>query len=318
MAVYTDITRADLEALLGHYRLGALSGFRGIAAGVVNSNFFVDTTHGRYVLTVFETLPASELPYFLNLTHHLAARGIACPDPVADGGGRVLQELHGKPAALVHCLPGAHLETVDPAACALAGAALAALHLAGADFGERRPNPQGLDWARGCRDQLAGVLAGQDSDLLDEELRFQAESARAGLPRGVIHGDLFHDNVLFEQGRISGIIDFYYACDDVLLLDLAIAVNDWCAGDDGVLDQARLRAMLGAYARVRPVAGTELALWPVMLRAAALRFWVSRLMDKYFPRSGSLTTIKDPDEYRDILRLRREADEADHSLWKCD
>jgi len=316
MAVYTDVTPAEVERLLADYDIGALAQLQGIAAGVVNSNFFLDTTRQRYVLTVFETLSAHELPYFLDLTAYLAARGVPCPRPIPARDGTVLRSLQGKPAAIVQCLSGASVAHPDAHSCARAGAALARLHLAGRGFPRRRPNPLGFAWMQRCRESLAGAVSPAELGLLDTEIAHLGGQDFTAAPNGVIHGDLFQDNVLFEAGEVSGIIDFYYACDDALLFDLAITVNDWCAGAAGDLDAALTRAMLGAYRALRPVSTAEIALWPAMLQAAAMRFWLSRLLDHHFPRQGSLTTIKDPDEYKHILLQRRAATAALAAMWE--
>ena len=260
MSVFTTVTREQLGAWLKNYSVGTLSGLEGIPAGIENTNYFVTTTQGRFVLTLFEKLTARELPFYLRLMSHLSGHGIPCPNPIASRAGRLLGRLNGKPAALVSFLPGKDVPAPTARQCAQAGAMLANIHVAGASFPGRMDNP-----------------------------------------RGAIHADLFRDNVLFEDGRISGVIDFYFACTGALLYDVAITVNDWCMLEGGGLDDPRVAALLEAYGRVRPFTAAERAAWPAMLRAGALRFWVSRLYDFYLPRPGVLTHAKDPGHFRRIL-----------------
>ncbi|ROR34278.1 homoserine kinase [Inmirania thermothiophila] len=308
MAVYTEVGEREVAALLARYDLGALIALEPIAEGIENTNYFVTAEGGRFVLTLFESsVPREDLPFFVALTGHLAARGIPCPRPLADRGGACLQRLAGRPAVLVERLPGASVTAPRPAHCAAAGELLARLHAAAADFPRHRPNPRGAAWREATAAQVRPRLDPVASRLLAEEVAAQALPPPAGLPRGIVHADLFRDNVLFEDGRLSGVIDFYYACSDVLLLDVAIAVNDWCAVPGGGLDETRAAALVGAYAAVRPFTPEEHAAWPRMLRLAALRFWLSRLYDWHFPREGVLARRKDPDEYRRLLEAHRAA-----------
>jgi homoserine kinase type II len=302
MSVFTTVTHDDLVAWLKNYSIGSLVTHEGIQAGIENTNYFVTTTRGRFVLTLFEKLKASELPFYLNLQDHLAGKGIPAPKPVPDHGGAFLGELNGKPAALVGYLPGKDVAAPDADQCAQAGAMLASIHTAGASYRDRMDNPRGPKWWMSVTPQLIPFLGEKDVELLREEVSFQASQRRLDLPRGPIHADFFRDNVLFEGGRISGVIDFYFACADALIYDVAIAVNDWCAAKGGVLDAARAAALLKAYKRVRPFTADEGAAWPGMLRAGALRFWVSRLYDFYLPRPGELTHAKDPAHFRELLR----------------
>lgn len=305
MAVYTALTESELEAFLARYEVGALRSFKGIRDGVENSNFFVTTARDTYVLTIFEKQPADEVPYFLNLTAHLADRGVPCAHPVADRDGAYLQSLHDKPAALIECLPGRTLESPEPRHCAAVGRALGSMHVAAHAFEGRHPNARGPRWWLRTARELAPVLDEDNRRILEEECELQRRSRRIVLPRGTIHADLFRDNVLFEGDRLAGMIDFYYACDDCLLYDVAIAVNDWCATADGDLEPTRTRALLDAYHAERPFTEQEASAWSTMLRAGALRFWLSRLLDLHFPRPAEVPHIKDPDEYRRILLARR-------------
>ena len=310
MSVYTPVSESQLAAWLTNYSVGALAAHEPVAAGIENTNYFVTTSQGRYVLTLFERLPATELPFYLELMAHLARHGIPCPAPVADLADRFLGSLNGKPAALVTRLAGASIDEPSAADCAELGALLARMHLAGRSYGAFLENPRGSKWWRSAARQAAPFLAPPHAALLEAELQFQAQQRFADLPRGALHGDLFRDNALFERGRITGVIDFYFAGVDCLIYDLAVCVNDWCLVDlarDRRLDETRVRALLGAYRALRPLQRAERDSWPAMLRAAALRFWLSRLLDMHLPRAGELVTMHDPDHFRDILALHAAA-----------
>ena len=301
MSVFTTVTQEQLGGWLKHYSIGTPVSLEGIPAGIENTNYFVTTTQGRYVLTLFEKLKAHELPFYLNLQDHLARSGIPCPRPVPDRSGGFLGELNGKPAALVGFLPGRDLAAPSPGQCAQAGTLLAGIHAAGESYAGRMDNPRGPKWWAAVMPEITPFLGKEDAALLRSEVGFQAGHQFEQLPRGAIHADLFRDNVLFENGSISGVIDFYFACTDALLYDVAIAVNDWCIDEGGVLQDARTAALLDAYGKLRPFTAAERGAWPAMLRAGALRFWVSRLYDFYLPRPGELTHAKDPGHFRRIL-----------------
>lgn len=304
MSVFTPVAEDELKAFLERYDLGSLVEYQGISAGIENTNFFVTTTAGRYVLTLFEKHTAEEMPYFIDLMAHVADRGIPSPHPVADRTGEYLQTLKGKPAALVMRLHGTSPETPSVAQCAAIGGMLAKMHVAAADYPAIRANDRGPRWWRETAERVLPRLDKEDAALLDEEIRFQGLYRFTDLPRGVIHADLFRDNAMFEADELTGIIDFYYACNDVLLYDLAVTANDWCSRDGGELDMTRLAAMMQAYHGERPLKPIERGAWPVMLRAAALRFWLSRLHDLHFPREGEMVHTKDPNVFRDILKNR--------------
>ena len=303
MSVFTPVSEADLAQWLRNYSLGELRVSEPIEAGIENTNYFVTTTQGRYVLTLFERLPAEELPFYLQLMAHLARHGIPCPAPIADLSDRYLGVLNGKPAALVTRLPGRSLQDPHPAHCAELGALLARMHLAGRSYSAFLENPRGPKWWRLAARDVAPFLDDAKRKLLEAELAFQAEQRFPDLPRGPVHADLFRDNTLWEDGRISGVVDFYFAGVDCFLYDAAVCANDWCLEGAG-LQAARLRAFLGAYNAVRPFTAHERAAWLAMLRAAALRFWLSRLYDLYLPRPGMLVHAHDPEHFRRILEAR--------------
>ncbi len=308
MSVYTPVTQAELAAWLANYSVGRLEACEPIEAGIENTNYFVTTTQGRYVLTLFERLPAQELPFYLGLMAHLARHGIPAPAPIADLGDQYLGRLNGKPAALVTRLPGHSLERPGAAECAGLGALLARMHLAGRSYSAYLENPRGPKWWRVAANEVRAFLDGEQRLLLDAELAFHAGQRFPDLPRGPVHADLFRDNALFEAGRIAGVIDFYFAGVDCLLYDVAVCANDWCLVDlqrDPSLEAERVDALLGAYEAVRPLTSLERAAWPAMLRAAALRFWLSRLHDFHLPRPGMLVHAHDPEHFHRILECRR-------------
>jgi len=305
MSVFTRVTPEELSAWLTRYAIGTLSDLQGIAAGIENTNYFVTTSHGRFVLTLFERLSASELPFYLNLMAHLARHGIPCPAPIADRGDKYLGTLNGKPATIVTCLPGAPLTSPRPGHCEQVGAILGAMHLAGKSYGGKLDNPRGPKWWREAAREVAPHVDEARRELLASELDFQARHRDLDVPRGPVHADLFRDNVLFEGDRIGGVIDFYFAGIDALLFDVAVTLNDWCVDQAGEIDAERAQALLAAYRRVRDFTQGEREAWPALLRAAALRFWLSRLYDFYLPRAGELTHAHDPEHFRRVLEARR-------------
>ncbi len=315
MSVYTPVSRLQLQAFLQRYDVADLVEHTGIRAGIENTNYFVTTEKERLVLTLFEKNTVHELTYFLDLMAHLAQHGLPSPQPLAAHDGLYLQALNGKPAALVQRLNGQSPDTPNSTQCAAIGDALARLHLAGARFQGHRGNDRGPRWWRQISTQVLPLLALADADILREELRFQGLYRFADLPRGVIHADLFRDNAMFEADHLTGIIDFYYACNDILLYDVAVTVNDWCSQPDASLDMDKTMALLRAYGTRRLFTKIERGAWPVMLRAAALRFWLSRLYDQHFPRPGEITHIKDPNEYKRILLDRRASETLLQRYW---
>jgi len=304
MSVYTTVSAEDLDAWLMRYSVGALRELEPIKAGIENTNYFVTTDRGRYVLTLYERLPAEELPFYLNLMAHLAKAGVAVPAPAQDRTGALFSMLCGKPASLVDRIDGvAHLAPGE-ADCAAVGAALAALHVSAQTYRGRLDNRRGPAWWRQAARAVRPFLDDAQNALLAAELKHQAGLARLRLPKAAIHGDLFRDNVLFAGSRVAGIIDFGFAATDFLAYDLAIAVNDWCNASDSALDPSRTRAFVEGYERHRALTADEREQWPTLLRAAALRFWLSRLYDLHLPRPGELVHAHDPAEFERILAHR--------------
>ena len=302
MAVFTSVSEQEFSAWLVNYSLGTLLELQGIASGIENTNYFVTTSNGRFVLTLFEKLNAKELPFYLNLMAHLARHGIPCPSPVANRHNQFLGELNGKPACIVSRLAGKSLTQPIVANCAAVGAMLGQMHEAGLGFNEPMKNPRDTAWRSSAAKQVMPFLNAQDAELLRSEIAFHEQHTLAALPQGVVHADLFRDNVLFDGERVGGLIDFYFACNDSLLYDVAITVNDWCMGEGAKPDVARTRALLDAYSAVRPFTAKEAEMWPVALRVAALRFWISRLFDLHKPRDGELVNAHNPDQFKHILQ----------------
>lgn len=316
MAVYTDISRPLLEALLEDYSLGTLVSFEGIEGGIENSNFFVTLAQNdgeqQYVLTLFEELNLDEMPFFVELGQWLHGRGVPVPHAIKDRNGIALKQLCAKPAFFQPRFSGHHVsrEQLTPAHCAEIGAALARFHLAGEEFYLRRQAQRGVFWWRRESQAIRHLLTAEDAELLQQEVAlFDELRARPfGLPLGTIHGDLFHDNALFVGDTLEAILDIYNAATAFLLFDLAIVANDWCTDTQGQVDPVREQALLRAYAQIRPFTDEEAAAWPVLTRTAAMRFWLSRLIPslgiEQASRAGITTKLKDPDEFRRILLNR--------------
>jgi len=311
MAVYTDISDAELEAFLADFDVGEPLAFKGIAEGIQNSNFLLETDRGRYILTVYEHLvQAADLPFFLDLMQWLAEHGYPSATPIADRQGKTLKTLRGKPAALVAFLTGLSVRRPGVAHCREAGEGLAWLHLAGEGFAQRRVNDLGqAAWAGffaplktaadGLKPGLAAVIGSDIDDL--------AAVWPKGLPEGVVHADFFPDNVFFLEGRFAAAIDFYFAAWDILAYDLAIALNAWCFEADGSFNVTAARAMIDGYQRRRPLSAAEKAALPVLARGAAMRFFLTRLNDWGSTPPGALVRPKDPLEYERKLAVHREA-----------
>jgi homoserine kinase type II len=309
MAVYTDVTAEDLAAFLAGYDIGELLAYKGIAEGVENSNFLVHTSRGNFILTLYERRVAvHDLPFFLALMEHLAQRGITCPQPVKNRKGEVLGRVAGRPAAIITFLDGMWIRRPSAGHCAALGGALAGLHLAGLDFERRRANTLSVDGWRPlyefCRKRANEVQRDLDT-LLAKELDHLESAWPRQLPQGVIHADLFPDNVFFLGDRLSGLIDFYFACTDALAYDVAICLNAWCFEADHSYNVTKGRGLLAAYAAVRPLAAAEREALPLLARGAAMRFLLTRLVDWFDVPSGALVRPKDPLEYFRKLRFHQ-------------
>jgi homoserine kinase type II len=313
MAVFTEVSVDEARALVERLQVGALRRLAGITAGIENTNYFVTTERGEYVLTLFERLDFEQLPFYLHFMKHLACKGVPVPEPQADASGEILHALKGKPAALVNKLAGGHQLAPDVDHCEQVGAMLARMHLAGRDFGLHQPNLRGLDWWIATVPDVLPHVTPEQAALLNDELEFQrtlaASPAYAALPRGPIHADLFRDNVMFEgaggQEKLTGFFDFYFAGVDTFLFDVAVCLNDWCIDlDSGRLVEERAAAFVAAYGTQREWDSGEYRLLPALMRAAAFRFWLSRLWDLHLPRSASLLKAHDPEHFERVLRER--------------
>lgn len=319
MAVYTEVSDLELERFLADYPVGALLSAKGIAEGVENSNYLVHTEAGHFILTLYEKrVRAEDLPFFLGLMDHLSARGISCPTPVHDRSGNALRSLAGRPAALVTFLEGMSVRRPQADHCAGLGTALARLHVEAADFGMSRENALSIAGWRPLL-EMSGANAESYSaglgDELSRELDFLEGSWPIGLPRGVIHADLFPDNVFFLKGEVSGLIDFYFACNDALAYDLAVCLNAWCFEPDHSFNITKARALLAGYEKVRPLGTDEIAAIPLLARGAAMRFLLTRLYDWLTVPDGALVRPKDPAEYiRKLHFHRRAGTPADYGL----
>jgi homoserine kinase type II len=309
MAVFTSVTLDELDQWIKQFPLGKALALKGISSGIENSNFFLTTERGEFVLTIFENLGFEQLPFYVQLMRHLAERGIPVPAPVPNDRGELVVALHGKPAAIVSKLDDSSQMDPQPVHCAEVGAMLAKMHLAGRDFPLRQPNLRGLDWWVATVPKVLPFLDPDRASLLESELGFQrdfaAGSIYGALAQGPVHADLFRNNVMFVGERLSGCFDFYFAGWDSWLFDIAVTVNDWCIDlASGRLDEDRVRALTRAYHAVRPFTEAEAQAWQPMLRAAALRFWLSRLYDFYRPREAEMLTPHDPTHFERVLRER--------------
>ena len=317
MAVFTSVTPEQARDWLAGFDLGPLLSLEGIASGIENTNYFLSTgpqpgqTAGRhFVLTLFERLDAGQLPFYLGMMKHLAAHGVACPDPFPDRQGRLQSPLNGKPAALVSRLAGRADMQPSAVQCAAIGTMLARMHLAARDYGGDQPNLRGETWWRGAAADVAPFLDAPQRGLLeqtlDEQWAVRASADWQAQPASAVHADLFRDNVLFDGEELTGVIDFYFAGVDTWSFDLAVTCNDWCIDEaTGAFAPDRLAALLDAYRRVRAPTAAEKRCWDVSLRAAALRFWLSRLHDLHLPRPAEMITPKDPRHFERILRARQ-------------
>ena len=301
MSVFTPVSPADAQSLLSHYALGALEKLEGIAQGIENTNYFLTATTGEYVLTLFEKIAREDLPFYVGLMDHLAGNGVHCPAPMPLDGGGFITEVNGKPACIVTRLPGAPRMSPTAADCAVVGGILAGIHLAAIDYDAGLANWMGAAWREEFAQKAKPWLSPEENTLIESENRYQAIHDDTVLPKGIIHGDLFRDNILWDDEGQGGVIDFYFACDDALAYDIAITVNDWCTRTDATLDHERAHALLKGYAHLRPLTDLERELWPVMLRRAALRTWLGRLGYNHFPQASHMTIPKDHAYSRRLL-----------------
>ncbi len=309
MAVFTQVSEAEAGKLLKALQLGSLHALRGIEGGIENTNYFVTCDAGEFVLTLFERLTAEQLPFYLHLMKHLAHKGIPVPDPRANAAGDILHTVCGKPAAVVNRLAGRSQLAPQAVHCAAVGDMLARMHLAGRDYERQQPNLRGLPWWNETVPVVLPHIDAEAAALLRAELAYQnhvaAGSSYAALPRGPVHADLFRDNVMFAEDTLTGFFDFYFAGVDTWLFDLAVCLNDWCIDlPTGAHHAERAAAMLTAYQSVRPLTAAERELLPAMLRAGALRFWISRLWDFYLPREASMLKPHDPTHFERVLQGR--------------
>ena len=301
MSVYTSVSEDEIHQFLRQYDLGEFISLQGIAQGITNSNYFLTTSFGRYVLTIFETLKQEELPFFLRLNRHLSNNGVACPSPISRKDGKLDSSLSGKPACLVTCLKGSDTSWPTPTQCFHTGAMLAKMHIAGQDFPWKMKNPRYDIWWHDSYKRLLPVLSKEDADLLQTEISNLDNNLGNHLPSGIIHADLFKDNVLLDGENVAGFIDFYYACNGNFMYDLAIAVNDWARSSNNKLDISLKDAFISGYESIRPLSIEEKIYFPIAQRAGCIRFWVSRLIDFHFPQSGEITFIKDPNVFIELL-----------------
>jgi homoserine kinase type II len=306
MSVFTPVSLEEARVFIAAYTVGDIIDFQDIAAGVENSNFFVTTTTGRYVLTIFEKIPRADLDFYMGLMQHLHKAGVRCAAPVSSSDGQVLQNLKGKPAVLVHRLHGGDIAHPTATDCRSVGAALAQMHAAASSFAKSMANWRGLAWWQHEAQALKSLATPAEVTLLQSELEYQSGFDLLRLPRGIIHADLFRDNILWNEHHQPQMIDFYFACEEQLLWDVAITVNDWCL-DFSAYPSAKLhvenaRALLAGYGSVRRLTLAEREAWPQMLRAAALRTWLGRLGYHYYPRASTLTHTKDHPFSENLLR----------------
>eukprot|EP01030_Chromulinospumella_sphaerica_P007483 gene7483-7316_t len=309
MAVFTEVSKKDAREVLRRLQIGELVELRGIEGGIENTNYFLTSSQGEFVLTLFERLTAEQLPFYLHLMKHLAHGGIPVPEPRGDKYGEILHTVAGKPAAVVSKLRGKSQLAPEPVHCAAVGAMLARMHLVGRDYDRHQPNLRGLPWWNETVPVVLPHLDTAQAALLQSELAYQnhvaASSTYAALPRGPVHADLFRDNVMFAEDTLTGFFDFYFAGVDTWLFDLAVCLNDWCIDlPTGTHHAERATAMLTAYQAVRPLTAAERELLPAMLRAGALRFWISRLWDFYLPREASMLKPHDPTHFERVLQDR--------------
>ena len=305
MAVYTSINSSDLNDWIEKFNFKDLVNFKGISSGVTNSNYLIQMAHSNYILTIFEHNNIEELPFYIDLMTYLAKENFLCPRPIENKNGQALGLLKEKPALMVSFLDGKEKVIRSPKSCYLVGQYLAKLHLTANNFSQLNKNTRGLDWVSDMYLNLKKYLSLEDQGILELEINYHKEMDKVELPEGIIHGDLFKDNVLFLNDKVSGFIDFYYACNEKFIYDIAIAINDWCIDQDGQINKSMFLEFIKGYQSERKLTDNEQEYLNVALRLAALRFWLSRLEDFYNAKEGEITSIKDPKHFKDILLDRQ-------------
>ena len=305
MAVYTSIDKSELQGWLTNFFVGTLKDFRGISSGVTNTNYLVETETDKFILTIFENNEEEELPFFFGLMGFIASKNFPCPLPILNNNNLYMTPFKDKPAVLVSFLLGAAKEDVTDNDCYEVGASLSKFHASALDFSGVRKNNRNIDWISHKFNDLKSRLANSDKVIIELEIDYQKNSPTDGLPVGIIHGDLFRDNVFFHQNKLSAFIDFYYACNDHLVLDLAIAINDWCSNSDGGIEKEKFDLFLGGYQSIRKLESIEFECLQNFLRLSALRFWLSRLDAYHNILEGENILIKNPDYYKKVLLDRQ-------------
>jgi len=300
MSVYTAVNQQQLKNFLSHYSLGSLVDFSGIHTGIDNSNYAVETSQGKFILTIFETLTIEEIPCYLSLLNHLGEQEFPSPIPQSATNKSFIHTLQNKPAALFNCLPGSSIEAPSINQCTEVGEYLAKLHLLSKNTNFQQVNPKDINGCQSIFERISPYLSQDEITLLGSELNYQLNVSLPNIPQGIIHADLFKDNVLFQQEQMTGMLDFYNACTDYYIFDIAVACNDWCA-DGAMINQKKLAAFLSGYNKVRTLSTDEIDCLNVFLRRAALRFCLSRLDHQFFPKEGELTLSKDPGVFRHLL-----------------
>jgi len=301
MAVYTSLNVSDLNIWLNNFDIEPLEDLKGISAGVTNTNYLISTNQSKYILTIFEHHTIEELPFYINLMTFLEEQGFRCPKPILSKGGESLNFLMDKPALIVSFLDGEEVKNINKEDCYRIGNRLGRLHSLGMKFKEKRENSRDLLWIKNKYQELKDTLSEGNQKLIEDEISFLISSYQTDLPTGIIHGDLFRDNVIYSQKDGPGFIDFYYACNEILIFDIAIAINDWCINLDGTIDKEKLDMLIVGYEEERPLRSNELDYLPKALRWAALRFFISRLEHVNSNPSAEILSIKNPDQFKDIL-----------------
>ncbi len=306
MSVYTSLNHAQIESVIRSYRLAPLIRYAGISAGIENTNYLLNTVQGDFVLTLYEHFKVDELTPFLDLLVQLARYESYYPSPLSDIQQGHIHRLAGKPAAVFKCLSGESVLQVTVNQCQSVASAMARFHLSSPALGFSKINPRNFEWIQETAQQVSSFLSVQDSFLLENELQYQLNHTTEHLTQGIIHADLFKDNVLFVGDSLTGMLDFYAACCDCYLLDVAIALNDWCVDEQGVYNRKQQDVFMRAYKQVRVISQEEEKYLPILLRRACLRFWLSRLEHKLYPRAGEITQEKDPELFKNLLLQHRQ------------